>query len=69
MYKLENLEIARSALSKFDLKKFQSAVVSFHDINTISIIGCMTSPEVYALSKMVSESLLEKDGTLEPFKL
>lgn len=69
MHKSENLEIARSTLAKFDLKKFQNASVMFYDINSICVIGHLTSSEVYALSIMVSKFLLEKDGTLEPFKL
>ena len=69
MYKTVNLEIVYSTLAKFGLKEFQNAVIEFCDINKITVVGHLTSTEIYALSAMTSKFLLEKDSTLEPFKI
>ena len=41
-YKEQNIEIAKSVLIKFGLRRFLTAEVSFNDTNTISINGVLT---------------------------
>ncbi len=69
MHKSTNLEIVRSTMAKFGIKKIKNVTVDFYDINSIYIEGFLTSTELYALSSMVSKFDLEADGSLEPFSV